>query len=298
MGCTNPNPVQTFVCPTTGAKSVMFKFKGEPDMLLPCKKCEGCKLDLAREWSLRLYHESLIHKENCFVTLTYDDEHLPKNGGLHHRDFQLFLKRLRKKFGNDISFFMCGEYGEQTHRAHYHAILFGYYPADAQIHRIQDKFRYYTSETLEKLWGKGNTLTTEFTQANARYCANYCQKKQLPNKPFQDRYIYTDENGDGQVRDFEYAKMSTRPAIGTRWAEKHTDWALNGYFIDDQGKKAGIPKLYREILKESDPDLYDQLLVKRRESVNEAEQTPDRLRQKAICISARAKNSTRLSSGL
>ena len=128
--------------------------------------------------------------------------------------------------------------------------------------------------------------------------SNYCQKKQLPNEPFQERYIYLDENGAGKVRDFEYARMSTRPAIGVRWAAKHTDWALLGYFIDANGVKAGIPKLYREILKESDPDVYELLLEERRKHIDPSEQTPERLRQKAICVSARAKNSTRLTSGL
>lgn len=64
---------------------------------LPCGQCLGCRLDYSREWAVRCTHESLLHKENSFITLTYDDEHLPEDGGLVKKHWQDFCKRLRKK---------------------------------------------------------------------------------------------------------------------------------------------------------------------------------------------------------
>ena len=67
-----------------------------------------------------------MHAQSAFITLTYADEYLPSDGKLKYLDFQLFMKRLRKYCGKEISFFMCGEYGEKTARPHYHACIFGY----------------------------------------------------------------------------------------------------------------------------------------------------------------------------
>lgn len=72
-----------------------------------------------------MLHELDYHDDACFITLTYSDEHLPTNNSLVKRDLQLFFKRLRKSYPNKIKYFACGEYGEQTERPHYHAILFG-----------------------------------------------------------------------------------------------------------------------------------------------------------------------------
>lgn len=46
---------------------------------LPCGKCIGCRLDYSREWAVRCTLEMQDHpKDTCwFLTLTYDDEHVP-----------------------------------------------------------------------------------------------------------------------------------------------------------------------------------------------------------------------------
>ena len=93
---------------------------------VPCGQCIGCRLERSRQWAVRCIHEAQLHKDNCFITLTYNDEHLPSPPSLSVRDFQLFMKRLRKRFGKGIRFFHCGEYGEKYGRPHYHACLFGF----------------------------------------------------------------------------------------------------------------------------------------------------------------------------
>ena len=64
---------------------------------VPCGQCAGRRLDQSKQWALRCVHEAQVHDENCFITLTYNNENLPKDGSLNKRDFQLFMKRLIKE---------------------------------------------------------------------------------------------------------------------------------------------------------------------------------------------------------
>ena len=99
----------------------------ETNMQIPCGKCIGCRVARAAQWGNRCMHEASCYDHNRFVTLTYDDAHLPPNGFLDKTHLSKFLKKLRKKFPhNKLRFFAAGEYGEQTARPHYHLILFNY----------------------------------------------------------------------------------------------------------------------------------------------------------------------------
>ena len=165
---------------------------------IPCGKCIGCRLQQSREWATRIMLESQDHDENWFVTLTYDDDHIPvidfaksvdedtgellDTGTLQtlcKRDLQLFNKRLRKHFKDDkIRFFACGEYGENTARPHYHVIYFDLHIKDLKffkMSRLGDK--YYISDTLTRLWGKGHVLLAQLTWESAAYVARYVTKK-------------------------------------------------------------------------------------------------------------------------
>jgi len=75
-------------------RRVSFKETDEHDrqISLPCGQCIGCRLERSRQWAMRCIHEAQLHQNNCFITLTYDDEHLPKDLSLDHRDFQLFFR--------------------------------------------------------------------------------------------------------------------------------------------------------------------------------------------------------------
>lgn len=80
-------------------------------IVIPCGQCIGCRLQRAKDWAVRVYHEALGHKDNCLITLTYNDGDLQGRKSLDMREFQLFMKRLRKKYGK-VRFLHCGEYGE------------------------------------------------------------------------------------------------------------------------------------------------------------------------------------------
>lgn len=296
MSCTRPTTAQSYICPTAGIPAIRFKnFEGEPNLELPCNKCLSCKLRKAKEWALRCWHESQMHEESCNVTLTYADEHLPQYQDLDHRDFQLFMKRLRKHLKKKkISFFMCGEYGDKTHRPHFHVILFGYYPPDAVYHRTQEGHRYYKSEILDSLWQKGFTDITNVSYKNAGYIARYTLKKQLPKEDTQDRYTYLDALGNSQIRKFEYIRMSTDPAIGKSWFEKpsnHIRAIETDSVLDPNGNACPIPRYYLNHFRDNYcSETHAWLAEKRLEKArSNPDNTPDRLRQKEICTAAKSK---------
>ena len=96
-------------------------------MWVPCGRCFECKVAKSTEWSNRIALEAMEHEENCFITLTYDNQYLPENNSLRRKDLQDFIKRLRRRYEDrKIRYFYCGEYGSKGLRPHYHMILFGY----------------------------------------------------------------------------------------------------------------------------------------------------------------------------
>lgn len=172
---------------------------GDSLIALPCGKCEGCILARRKMWSLRCYCESLYHQENCFITLTYDDYHVPKK--LNKSHFQEFIKGLRNA-GVKCRYYGCGEYGGQTGRPHYHIILFGYFPIDARYYfTSQSGFRQFTSKFLSDIWKKGILTVSEFTAETAAYTAGYVDKKYKQNDCF--------------------TLMSKRPGLGEQYFMDH-----------------------------------------------------------------------------
>lgn len=141
---------------------------------LPCGQCVGCRLERSRQWAMRCLHESSLYERNCFLTLTYSDEFLPFRGQLRYRDFQGFMKRLRKFASTPLRFFMCGEYGTLNMRPHYHALIFGFDFDDKVPFRLLDSgCRIYNSSRLEKLWYFGASSVGAVTFESAAYTARY-----------------------------------------------------------------------------------------------------------------------------
>lgn len=189
---------------------------------IPCGQCVGCRLQRSREWANRMMMElETTEGRSSFVTLTYDDEHLPLSEGVNPvtgeieefgtlvlEDLQKFIKRLRKANPEKkIRYFACGEYGENTNRPHFHLILFGYFPKDAKFIRRGRKgnYNYYVSEELEKLWPFGLHVIADVTWESCAYTARYVTKKLTGNA--------------GEVYETMNIKppfviMSNRPGIG------------------------------------------------------------------------------------
>lgn len=174
---------------------------------IPCGKCVGCRLDNARHWKNRLCLEALDYKpdEVYFMTLTYDDAHLPINEDgepyVEKSHFQNFMKLLRRYHG-DYRYFACSEYGSVGHRPHFHAILFGKLDHVAPIGVNQ-----YRSDSIDLCWSKGMKDIKIAEPGCMAYVAGYVEKKQA------DPYYYS-----YPVKPF--LLMSDRPGIGFSYLQK------------------------------------------------------------------------------
>lgn len=198
---------------------------------IPCGKCIGCRLDYSRQWADRCMLEAQYHKHNIFLTLTYDNEHLPpcRDGSpvhsLRKRDLQLFMKRLRKKFGDQtIRFYACGEYGSsaKSFRPHYHLILFGLELPDLKLLNKKNGFLYYTSDTISNLWPYGFHIASDVSWDTCAYVARYVMKKQKG----KGKEIYEELNFEP-----EFTLMSRRPGIGKQYYDDHNDIVVNDTYI-------------------------------------------------------------------
>ena len=164
---------------------------GLTPILIPCRKCIGCKLEYSRQWADRCMLELKYHMQSCFLTLTYDDNHLKNINGdslkegehasLYLRDFQLFMKRLRKEYeGTKVRYYMCGEYGSESFRPHYHIILFGIDFTDRVFYkRTKQGFYLFNSPCLSKLWNNGHAVIGDVDWDSCAYVARYTAKKML-----------------------------------------------------------------------------------------------------------------------
>jgi len=217
-----------------------------------CKQCTGCRQEYSRQWALRNMHEASLWLNNIFITLTYDNEHLPEHGTLVKKDFQDFMKRLRKKKGANqhqpIRYYQCGEYGDKFGRPHYHAILFNTNFRDREI--IQGQKGLTQSETLSKLWGKGHSSIGDVTFQSAAYVAGYVQKKingkkkDAINENGLKHYEIITPNGEIIEKQQEYSTMSRRPGIAGSWFAKHKDDVYPSDNIHINGKEMRPPKYY------------------------------------------------------
>lgn len=225
-------------------------------MHLPCGKCLGCKTDRATRWSHRCMHEAATWEANAFLTLTYDDEHLPQQGQLEPRHLQLFLKRLRRYANrhpahlnsdrrSNIRFFACGEYGETEGRPHYHALLFNCGFPD----QLKAGTDLYQSALLARLWDKGHNRIGHVTHASAAYIAQYSLKKDGRG----DRV-----DADGVLIPGPFLRMSLRPAIGLTWLQRYHDDLQNGYLVEGT-RRHKLHRYHRNKIKEINPDLAERI---------------------------------------
>jgi hypothetical protein len=258
----------------------MFKWK---QFFVPCNGCSGCRLEYSRQWALRCVHEASLYDDNCFVTLTYDDDHLPDDRSLDYRHFQLFNKRIRKEFGSGIRFFMCGEYGEQYGRPHYHCLYFNHDFHDRTVwKRTKSGELIYRSASLERLWTKGHSSVGEMTWNSAAYVARYIFKKRT-GKDAKDHYFWTDDSGNRFYRLPEFTQCSRMPGIGKPWLEKFSRDVYPSDFVTLRGRKFRPPRYYDKVMANSDKDADRELhaIVKadrqERAEKHAADNTPERL---------------------
>lgn len=232
------------------AGAIFFADRGRGDRIdLPCGRCIGCRLERSRQWAVRIMLEAQAHQKTSFVTLTYDQQNLPSPPSLDYTHYQLFMKRLRKQFG-PVRFFMCGEYGDESRRPHYHACIFGAdFSEDRAVWNVTSQGHYlYRSSALESLWRHGHSLIGALTFESAAYVARYVLKK-VTGDLADAHYRYVDSDGVVSQLTPEFCHMSLKPGIGALWFDKyHTDVYPHDYIVVN-GVKCKPPRYFDKLLK-------------------------------------------------
>lgn len=235
-------------------------------------------------------------QDGCFITLTYNDAHLPPDNSLDVSHFQNFMKKLRRHFGAGIRFLHCGEYGPNGGRPHYHACLFGVdFHSDRKVWKKDENSTVWLSDTLDSLWSdtygenRGFTTLGPLNFATASYTAGYVMKKLKTSEHIQEHAVYGSTATPIQLIKPEYVTMSRRPGLGTSWFEKYWSDVYPADQVRINGKAYRPPAFYDRLLLERDPDLHFRVMEKRREFLDDLGPTDDlTLRARGEIFSARA----------
>jgi hypothetical protein len=288
------SPLNAFQC--QDGTVVFRELAGSRALTLPCGQCVGCRLERSRQWAIRCSHEASLWERNSFITLTYNDENLPPDRGLHYEHFQKFMKRLRFSHKGHrpaadgtfpIRFYMCGEYGENFGRPHFHACIFNFdFEDKKQFLKTDSGSLVYRSAILEELWPFGYSSIGEVNFQSSAYVARYIMKKITGDAA--KRHYFNRETGE--IISPEFNKMSLKPGIGAGWLERHKDdvykFNPDGSTAHDgvvmKGRVVKPPRYYDKKFKFSYPTEWDSIEFSRFENSQKFldDNTPDRLRVK------------------
>lgn len=264
MPCYKPLRAYRSEQPRGDKHAVVFSFSaGFQPIDLPCGRCIGCRLERSRQWAVRIMHEASLHERNCFITLTYDDEHLPSDHSLNVVHFQKFMKRFRKSVCGNVRFFHCGEYGEKFHRPHYHACVFG--------HDFPDRFPFsgtsgsplFVSESLSRLWKFGFSTVGDLTFESAAYCARYVTKKVTGEMASAHYERVSALTGEIFTVVPEYTTMSRRPGIGRGWYDRYGPEVFPLDRVVVRGHACKPPRYYDNLYEIENPVGFAEIKKKR-----------------------------------
>lgn len=290
MACFRPNVAFHDGIKENGKRNIVWRAPaGTQTMPLPCGKCVGCRLSYSKGWAIRCMQEASLYDKNCFVTLTFNNDHYPPDGNLELRTYQNFMKKLRKchtealesqygdswkRYFSPIRYYHCGEYGGKLGRPHFHALLFNWDFDDKVPHTIRNGYQFYSSQTLNRVWANGFALIGDVTYKSAAYVARYVLKK-VTGEDSDEHYV---NKRTGLLLNPEYTTMSRRPGIGAGWFKKFSGDVYPSDFMVVNGRRVKPPRFYDNLLDKENPDLLDAIKQKRLEQVNFKEGTFDRLR--------------------
>lgn len=179
---------------------------------VPCGRCIACRINRSQEWGTRILHEYDYYKKGAFVTFTYNDENVPKNGSLVKSHLQGLIKRMRNY--DMFKYYGIGEYGDTWSRPHYHVIFIGEY------------------NSYKDNWNYGFTYEGDVNWDSINYVTKYVQKKLYGEKA-------KEEYGD---RIAPFSIMSK--GMGLRWLEDNKDQIYLHLGVRRQGKTVRAPRYY------------------------------------------------------
>lgn len=288
----DPNVIRNSV----DKRNKYYKIHGQPKKIetIPCGHCWACQCTYAAEWATKIMCEASMHDYNYWITLTYDDEHLPMyeeftdgetnffndgtwTGTLEPEHVTNFIKKLRKHTKTKgIKYYYCGEYGTIGQRPHYHLILMG---APLDISQFYDFYQddrllmHWKSHEIEELWDKGMIDMSELEWSNAAYTARYCTKKIFMTPKSETEYAKM-----GKIK--EFVRMSRRPGIGTAYYNKNKYDMYAGDEMIMRTVKGNIGSFHPPFdkkFKEEFPDQYKLLKEGRRAAGERAKQLKQEL---------------------
>lgn len=192
-------------------------------LTVPCGRCYGCLKRKRSEWLLRLESEHKDSTRSLFLTLTYQDQHLPftDNGELcfNKEHLQNYFKRLRKKCS--FRYYVVSEYGGMYGRPHYHALFFNY------TGTLQD---------IERQWKYGFVHIGDVTSASINYCAAYVITKE------QFKFARNDLRRP-------FSLTSRNPGLGANYIDKMKTYhrkSRDAYGVRRFGEKVNLPRYYAD----------------------------------------------------
>ncbi len=236
-------------------------------------------------------HEAQLHDDNCFITLTYDEEHLPKNSSLDKKAFPKFMKRLRKKYPHErIRYYHAGEYGDQFGRPHYHSCIFGFDFPDKNHWTTRKNIPVYHSDILEKLWPFGQSEIGSVTFESAAYVARYIMKKILGDETAKQKRYQTGTETEQQP---EYSTMSRRPGIGKQWYDNFKCEVYAADSVIVRGKEMKPPTYYDGLYELQEPEMMEKIKRARSRSRDRASETEARRESSRRVTEARLSLKTR-----
>lgn len=290
MACYHPRPAFEVIDLYTGEVFIRIWHPKKGDHVkrafqIPCQQCSGCRSDYSRSWALRCEHEAMFHRENCFLTLTVAPKFLDAifpNGSLKYEPFQKFIRSLRKALVKPIRFFMCGEYGPQLDRPHYHAVIFGWFPdsLDRIFYKDTPVGPLWISKLVESIWPFGFNTVAAFSRDTAAYVAGYMQKKikgKMAAKWYGGRMPeFSRMSNGGGVHDGKKFH-----GIGVQFYDKFKRDVYSGRdgITLPGGYVAKTPRYYDKLHAEYHPQHMERLKLKRMEPdpIRDRESTPERL---------------------
>jgi len=263
MSCYYPSlAVDYGINPLTGKRKIKFvggrvdsniqalrsKF-GSSLLLLPCGSCLACKVTKAKDWAVRSVLEMQYHQSSVFLTLTYDDDHLPKSSSIVKSHLQEFFKHLRN-WRLKFRYLACVERGETTNRLHAHVIMFGI--DFSQLRDIEewskgsDGDKLYHSSWLDQRWKYGRVIIGQATYESVSYVARYTTKKV----------------GD----DDSFILASNRPGLGLPYLIDNLDIVLKTdkvYGNFGNVHFAPLPRYFNSYLRANYPEEFEKLVQER-----------------------------------
>lgn len=202
-------------------------------------------------WALRCLYELHDWNEAAFVTLTYNDEHLPKDYSVKPEHLRKFIKGLRYDLslqGRTCKYFACGEYGskqlkylspgaKKCHgRPHYHLIIFGLNPwNDKDRQLVIDNWKLCDVWMFDKNRPDKEQAIDEVNITDIAYVTGYVKKK-LNGELAKEFY------GEA-LKPFQRISHG----IGLTFAMENKERLLDNGFTFIKGKqRIGIPRYFRQ----------------------------------------------------